>query len=114
MPFIHELIPIVAIISFWVAVISIVVAALLISLQRRRHLSNEILAAIEKGIDVPLPRQKERNYVHLGLIFTLVGVVFALAMWVSAGYIGFLWGLLPFGLGIAFLLIAKSEKKKED
>ena len=111
---IHDVIPIVAIAGFWVAVISIVVAALLISLQRRKYLSQEILAAIEKGIDVPFPRPKERNYRKLGFIFTIVGIVFAAAMWVSAGFIGFLWGLLPLGLGVAFLLIAKGEKKTEE
>ena len=109
-----DVIPVVAIVTFWVGVIAILSIALIFGLQKRKYLNKEIMAAIEKGIDIPLPRPKERNYFHLGLIFTLVGAVFALAMWVSAGFIGFLWGLLPFGLGIAFLLIAKSEKKKED
>ena len=108
-----EIIPIVGIISFWVGVIAVLFIALIFGLQRRKFLNKEIMLAIEKGIDIPFPQPKERNYNRLGLIFSLVGIVFAIAMWVSAGLIGFLWGLLPVGLGIAFLLIARSEKKQD-
>ncbi|MBC8548299.1 MAG: hypothetical protein H8D23_01485 [Candidatus Brocadiales bacterium] len=77
--------------------------------------SQEIIAAIDKGADIPFPAPKERNYRNLGLIWTLVGFAIFIAIWVQVGDIQpAIWGLLPFSLGIAFLLIHKGQKKKED
>ena len=82
---------------------------------RRRHtLSQEILAAIEKGIEVPFPPPRKRNYYNLGLLWTAVGVALFIAIYVSSRELaGAIWGLLPLAVGAAFLLIARAEKRSD-
>ena len=83
--------------------------------KKRALLSKEIITAIEKGSDIPLPVPKERNYRNLGLIWTLVGLAFFIALWISSGEIkAAVWGLLPFALGIAFLFIFKYQQKENN
>ncbi|MBC8174968.1 MAG: hypothetical protein H8E82_04860 [Candidatus Marinimicrobia bacterium] len=49
------------------------------------------------------------------LIWTLVGLAFFIALWISSGDIKpAVWGLLPFALGIAFLLIYKYQQKENN
>ena len=51
----------------------------------------------------------------LGLIWTIVGVALTLALWFSSKVMAAAaWGLLPIGLGVAFLLIALLERKKKE
>jgi len=92
-----------------------IIAFIVIYLYKTRQLrSQEILAAIEKGIEVPFPPPKQRNYLNLGLIWTLVGVAFTLALWYSAKVMeAAAWGFLPVAVGVAFLLIALIEGKKK-
>ncbi|MBC8344980.1 MAG: hypothetical protein ISR82_07125 [Candidatus Marinimicrobia bacterium] len=72
----------------------------------------QVLAAIEKGADIPIPPIKERNYRNQGLIWLFVGLAFLIAIWISSGMIqGAIWGLLPIAIGIALLLIHKYESK---
>ncbi len=83
--------------------------------KKRSLLSKEIIAAIEKGADIPFPKPKERNYLHLGLIWSFVGFAIFIAIWVQVQDIKpAIWGLLPFALGLAFLLIYKYQKKNDD
>ena len=109
-----EIIPIFGIIFGAGAPVAII-AFIVIYLYKTRQLrSQEILAAIEKGIEVPFPPPKKRNYLNLGLIWTFVGVAFTLALWFSAREMeAAAWGFLPIALGIAFLLIALIEGKKK-
>lgn len=82
--------------------------------KKRSLLSKEIIAAIENGADVPFPKPKERNYQNLGLVWSLGGVALFTAIWVSSGVLeAAIWGLLPFALGIAFLLIHKFNPPKK-
>jgi hypothetical protein len=111
-----EWIPIVAIIMSFGMVIAVVVTALYYDYRKRYLQNKEIIAAIEKGIDVPLPKveRRERDYRRLGIIWTLVGIAFTIAIWVSSHTIeGAIWGLLPVALGIAFLSIAFFSKKDD-
>lgn len=93
------------------AIIGIV--AIRFHLKKRELLSREIITAIEKGVDVPLPEPKVRNYRNLGLIWTFLGVAFTIALFLSSREIAAaVWGLLPLALGIAFLLIHKSQAEQ--
>ncbi len=108
-------IPIVAIIFSVGGTLAVIVFAFYFDYRKRQSQSQEVLAAIEKGIEVPFPPPKEprkRNYLNLGLIWSLVGIALFFAIWVSSKELaGAVWGLLPLALGIAFLLIAYFEKK---
>jgi len=109
-----DLVPIVGIIFGAGAPVAII-AFIVIYLYKTRQLrSQEILAAIEKGIEVPFPPPKKRNYLNLGLIWTLVGVAFTLALWFTGeGMEATAWGFLPIAVGVAFLLIALIDGKKK-
>ncbi len=108
------LIPIVAMLSTFGAAAVILVFLIMYNYKKRQLLSREIVAAIEKGIEIPFPPPKVRNYLNLGLIWTLVGVAFTLALWFSARVMeAAAWGFLPIAAGIAFLLIGYLEKRKK-
>ncbi len=101
-------------IGAYTMVILVVFIGLWMGYKKRSLLSKEIISAIEKGADIPFPEQKKRNYQNLGLIWTLVGLAFTIALWFSSKAIeGAVWGLLPFALGIAFLLIHRSQEKED-
>ena len=109
------LIPIVALLSTFGAAGVILVFLIVYNYRKRQLLGKEILAAIEKGIEVPFPPPKKRNYLNLGLVWTFVGVAFTLALWFSARImVAAAWGFLPIALGVAFLLIGYLEKRKKD
>lgn len=108
------LIPIIALLSTFGAA-GVILAFLIVYNYRKRQLQGqEIMAAIEKGIEVPFPPPKKRNYLNLGLVWTFVGVAFTLALWFSAGVMeAAAWGFLPIALGVAFLLIGYLERRKK-
>ncbi len=106
------LIPIIGMLSTFGATAVILIFLIIYNHKKRQLQGQEILAAIEKGIEVPFPPPKKRNYLNLGLIWSLVGIALFFAIWVSSKELaGAVWGLLPLALGIAFLLIAYFEKK---
>jgi hypothetical protein len=93
----------------------ILVFVIVYNYRKRQLLGQEILAAIEKGIEVPFPPPKKRNYLNLGLVWTLVGVAFTLALWFTGeGMEAAVWGFLPIAVGVAFLLIAYFERKAKE
>lgn len=112
---VSEWIPIVAIIMSFGMVIAVVLMALYYDYRKRDLQHREIVAAIEKGIEVPLPstEKRQRDYLRMGIIWTLLGVAFTIALWVTSHhhFEGAVWGLLPVALGVAFLLIARFAKK---
>ena len=109
--------------ELWIPIIGIVatfgtatagIIAIIVSNYRQRQLrSTEILAAIEKGIEVPFPPPKVRNYRNYGLIWTSFGVALIIALAVAVNLKVAVWGLLPLGLGVAYLLIARGENKED-
>lgn len=108
------LIPIVAMLSTFGATAVILVFLIVYNYKKRQIQSREIVAAIEKGIEIPFPPPKQRNYLNLGLVWTFVGVAFTLALWFSARVMeAAAWGFLPIAAGIAFLLIGYLENKKK-
>ena len=111
------LVPIVAMLSTFGAAGVILVFLIIYNYRKRQLQGQEIMAAIEKGIEVPFPPPKEpkkRNYLNLGLVWTFVGVAFTLALWFSARIMeAAAWGFLPIALGVAFLLIGYLERRKK-
>ena len=116
----QDLIPILGIVAVF-GTGGIVLIAIIVSNYRQRQLrSAEILAAIEKGIEVPFPPPKVKNYRNQGLVWTSLGIALVITMAVGAIFKGAVWALLPLGLGVAFplglgvayLLIARGEKKE--
>ncbi|HIC82931.1 MAG TPA: hypothetical protein EYO99_01080 [Candidatus Marinimicrobia bacterium] len=84
----------------------------------RKLLSKEILAAIEKGIDVPImPRNISTplDYLRRGIICTLiglfVGITFAGKGDIEAAAI---LGSVPFAVGIGYLIYYKLATKEEE
>lgn len=93
-----------------------VIKILQIDFKKRELLSQEILTAIEKGADIPLPQPKERNFRNQGIVWSFIGLSFIPAVYVSSGvWAGAIWGIVPLAVGIALLLIHWfQEKEKAD
>ena len=119
------MIPIVAIVMG----IGIGMLALVLQYRKRKEMfalyHQERMAAIEKGIELPpLPdaffaeEGKEARppspHRHLltGLILLLLGVSLTLALYFEVGT-QYLWGLIPAGLGLAFLIFYFAVGRKE-
>lgn len=95
-----------------------------LSYRKRREIYQlhhaERMAAIEKGIEVPpLPAEffREREDAdeprpvrsrRRGLILLFVGIALTAALW-GTGEAEYWWGLIPIGLGLAYLLAARLE-----
>jgi hypothetical protein len=115
-------IPIVAI--FMSLLIPIVYS--IVDYRRRRDVieanHRERLAAIERGVDLPplpesfyLPYQRTRRPRHLlaGLIWLFVGLAIFIALGAVAGDEVRFFGLIPAGVGLAFLIYYLVEGRKE-
>jgi hypothetical protein len=74
----------------------------------------ERMAAIDKGIDLPplppgffqnhkRPEFTPYTYLRRGLMWSLIGVGVTVALW-GTGERDFWWGLVPVGVGVAYLL----------
>lgn len=105
---------------------SIPLVYMVLSYQRRRHLMElhhaERMAAIERGIEIPpLPvdllegrsARRPRSALLPGLVWFLVGVALLIGLWV-AGEVneGLLVGLVPAGIGLAYLIYYAVEGRK--
>ena len=109
------LIPLFGIVFSLGGTVVVVAMALYFNYKKRQAQSQEILAAIEKGMDIPLPEPRTRNYRRQGLVWTAVGLALTIAIGVSSQvWAGAVWGLLPLAVGVAFLLIARSEAKESE
>lgn len=95
----------------------VIVTTLVLRFQKRKVESQEILAAIEKGVEVKFPEQGGKSRLLPGLIWTLVGIVvtIALAASVTADIHegGWVWGLVPVAVGAANLIVYKLEIKND-
>ena len=107
---------------FIIGMFSIIVVALLIGLtmflnyRKRVLVGQEIMAAIEKGIDVPFPSQAPSlNYRSRGILWTSMGLAAGLVLLALSGEIGVAsLGLIPTAYGVASLLIAWSSDRATD
>lgn len=104
-------------ISMFLTLGAVVIVALYFKLQRRKVESTEILAAIEKGVDVKFPEQN-KNRLLPGLLWLFLGIVTTLAMAIAvppdapAGM--WVWGLLPVAVGAAYLIVYRIDQQKGD
>ncbi len=104
-------------ISMFVSVAAVVIVALYLKLEKRKIESAEILAAIEKGVEVKFP-DANRNRLLTGLIWLLTGLVMTLALGVMipenapAGI--WIWGLVPAVVGVAYITVYRIDKQKGD
>jgi len=75
--------------------------------------------ALEKGVSMPpdffVGLTKKRNSFNTGVICIAVGVGISLSVWLVQGSIykgGFSLGIIPFFIGVAYVIIHFIEKKK--
>ncbi|MCH8837436.1 MAG: hypothetical protein IIA60_06490 [Candidatus Marinimicrobia bacterium] len=107
-------IPIVAIVLSVGGFFTVVIFALYYNYLKRQSQSREILAAIEKGIEVPFPPPRKYNRRSQGIFWSAIGLALAIALGVSTGRVQVaVWGLLPLAAGVASLLISRSEKSDD-
>lgn len=99
---------------------AIIITALFIRLQKRKVESQEILAAIEKGVEVKFPERKGGRLLP-GLIWLFAGIVMTLAMAVMiptdmpdtpTGI--WIWGLVPVAVGASYLIVHRLEGQAEE
>jgi hypothetical protein len=115
--------PIVAIVMLTVfgAPVAIVAVILYFSMSRSRALHRTVRMMVEKGQPVPEallnppPAQRRRSDMRRGVILTMVGL--GVMLWLGAvnDWEGGIWslGLIPFLIGLGYLLVWKLEHKKE-
>lgn len=95
----------------------VIAVALIMQYQKRRLESLEIIAAIEKGVEVKFP-DKKRNRLLPGLVWTLLGLVMTLAMasampdHTPSGM--WIWGLTPVAVGVSYLIVHRLEGQAEE
>lgn len=104
-------IPIVAIVLSMGGTFTVIIFALYYNYLKRQSQSREILAAIEKGIEVPFPPPRKYNRRNQGIFWIAIGLTLTVALGVSTGnWRVAVWGLLPLAAGVASLLISRGEK----
>ncbi len=97
---------------------AVVIIIAMINGKHKELVHKERMLALEKGIDIveekPVKVKKPR-YMALrawGLVFLLLGISFGVAMWVTIGFHGGIWGLLPASVGAALVVSANMERKE--
>ncbi|MCF7922980.1 MAG: hypothetical protein K9M55_09795 [Candidatus Marinimicrobia bacterium] len=94
---------------------AVVIVALILKNQKRKIESTEILAAIEKGVDVKFPDIK-RNRLLPGLVWLFMGIITTLGMAMAipdeAPSGMWVWGLIPAAVGAAYLIVYRVEQQK--
>ena len=112
----------------WVFIIPLGVFALVgfvvyAYMQKEMHsrtlLNAEIMNAIDKGVDIPIPIVSSKktllDYLRRGIIFTLIGICIGIAF-LGKGDIqeAAILGSVPFAVGIGYLIYYKVAIKKEE
>ena len=111
---IEHWIPIVAIVVSVGGTFTVVIFALYYNYLKRQSQSREILAAIEKGIEVPFPPPRKYNRRNQGIFWIAIGLALIIALGVSTGEAQVaVWGLIPLAAGVAAFLISKGEKSDD-
>ncbi len=111
---VEQWIPIVAIVVSVGGSFAVVIFALYYNYRKRQSQSQEILAAIEKGIEVPFPPPRKYNRRNQGIFWIAIGLALTIALGVTTGQARVaVWGLIPLAAGVAALLISKGEKSDD-
>ena len=111
---VKQWIPIVVIVISMGGTFTVIIFALYYNYLKRQSQSREILAAIEKGIEVPFPPPRKYNRRSQGIFWIAIGLALTLALGVSTGNWRIaVWGLMPLAAGVAAFLISKGEKSDD-
>ena len=88
--------------------------ALFLNYRKRVLTGKEVMAAIEKGIDVPFASQAPPlSFRNRGIVWTSLGLAIVLVLWALTGeYSVASVGLIPTAVGVANLLIAWSNERE--
>jgi hypothetical protein len=104
-------------ISMFLSAAAICIVALILRHKKREVESKEILAAIEKGVDVKFP-DVNKNRLLPGLVWFFIGIVTTLGMAMTVPYDApsgmWVWGLIPAAVGAAYLIVYRVEQNKGD
>ncbi len=96
-----------------VGVLGMICYVIYLGYKEKQLQHKQILAAIEKGVNVPFPEPKKKNYRNQGLVWFFVGLALVFAWSVSGGAKVGVWGLIPLAVGVALLLMGKSKVEIE-
>ena len=117
-------IPIVAIVFLTIfgAPVLIVGLILYFSFSRQRALHRTVRMMVEKGQPVPEallnppPAQRQRSDVRRGVVLTMIGVGLMVFLAAANDWEGGAWtlGLIPFLIGVGYLLVWKLDTKKDN
>ena len=117
-------IPIVAIVFMTIfgAPVLIVGLILYFSFSRQRALHRTVRMMVEKGQPVPEallnppPAQRQRSDVRRGVVLTMIGVGLMVFLAAANDWEGGAWtlGLIPFLIGVGYLLVWKLDTKKDN
>jgi hypothetical protein len=117
-------IPIVAItlLTVFGAPVLIVGLILYFSFSRSRALHRTVRMMVEKGQPVPEallnppPAQRQRSDVRRGVVLTMIGIGVTVFLGAASEWDGGAWtlGLIPFLIGVGYLLVWKLDTKKDN
>ena len=117
-------IPIVAItlLTVFGAPVLIVGLILYFSFSRSRALHRTVRMMVEKGQPVPEallnppPAQRQRSDVRRGVVLTMIGIGVTIFLGAASEWEGGAWtlGLIPFLIGVGYLLVWKLDTKKDN
>lgn len=100
---------------------ALVISVAIVMLGRKKDLDHkERLVALEKGLPLPDPPEKERRPVHAarrswGLVWAGIGLALTIALAVnpdSADVNAWAWGLIPLFIGLGLLIASILDKKE--
>jgi hypothetical protein len=99
--------------------VAIAIVAIIMAGRKKELAHKERLLAMEKGIEIPTAPKPEKRPEYLahrttGLVMTLLGLAFTIALWAVAGKDGGVWGFVPMAIGIGFLISAGMEQREDE
>jgi hypothetical protein len=118
-------IPIVGIVFLTIFGAPVLIVALILyfSFSRQRALHRTVRMMVEKGQPVPEallaappPAQRQRSDLRRGVILTMIGVGLMVFLGAANDWEGGSWtlGLIPFLIGVGYLLVWKLDTKKDN
>ena len=117
-------IPIVGIVFLTIFGAPVLIVALILyfSFSRQRALHRTVRMMVEKGQPVPEallnppPAQRQRSDVRRGVVLTMIGVGVTVFLGAASEWDGGAWtlGLIPFLIGLGYLLVWKLDTKKDN
>jgi Domain of unknown function (DUF6249) len=117
-------IPIVGIVFLTIFGAPVLIVALILyfSFSRQRALHRTVRMMVEKGQPVPEallnppPAQRQRSDVRRGVVLTMIGIGLTVFLGAASEWGGGAWtlGLIPFLIGLGYLLVWKLDTKKDN